>query len=96
MDDQLAAGDPGTDQPAASSTKEDALYYRRSSLISKVTQSIIALAVTLTTLACAAVLVVQGAKDGSPFSLLSNTFFLVVGFYFGQTIPNGRGGSSKG
>jgi hypothetical protein len=65
---------------------------RRVNLIWEVTQGIIALAVTLTTLAVAAVLVLQGDKGGAPLSLLSNTFFLIVGFYFGRTNHQKTGG----
>lgn len=69
---------------------------RRINLVWEYTQSAIALMVTLATLFTAARLSVGGQKSDAPFLLLSNGFFLVVGFYFGRTNhirTGGPGGS---
>lgn len=60
----------------------------------EVTQAIIAVSVTLDTLYIAAQLslVVNGEKTDSAFLLLSNAFFLVIGFYFGRTNHTRSGG----
>lgn len=65
---------------------------RRINLIWEVTQALIALAVTFTTLYVSAALVIRGAVDSASFLLLSNAFFLVVGFYFGRTNHQKVGG----
>lgn len=60
----------------------------------EVTQAIIAIAVTLDTLYVAGqlALIVSGGKSDSAFLLLSNAFFLVIGFYFGRTNHQRMGG----
>lgn len=60
----------------------------------EVTQATIAIAVTLDTLYVAAqlALVISGGKADSAFLLLSNAFFLVIGFYFGRTNHTRMGG----
>jgi cobalamin synthase len=65
---------------------------RRINLIWEVTQAIIAIAVTLTTLFVAADLTVNGNTESAAFLLLSNAFFLVIGFYFGRTNHQRVGG----
>ena len=65
---------------------------RRINLIWEATQSVIALLVTATTLYVAATLAVSGKADAAAFLLLSNAFFLVVGFYFGRTNHTRVGG----
>lgn len=56
------------------------------------TQAIIALSVCLATLYVAATLSVNDNTDMAAFLLLSNAFFLVVGFYFGRTNHTRVGG----
>jgi hypothetical protein len=68
------------------------LGQRRVNLIWELTQSLIAIAVTLTTLWTAASLAVAGNADTAAFLLLSNAFFLVIGFYFGRTNHQRTGG----
>lgn len=51
----------------------------------EVTQALIAISVTVTTLAVCAHLVVSGRSSEGAFLLLSNVFFLVVGTYFQRT-----------
>jgi hypothetical protein len=72
---------------------------RRINVIWEVTQATIALAVTGSTLYVASHLAVRGGADMATFGLLSNAFFLVVGFYFGRTNharQGGIGGSIQG
>lgn len=58
---------------------------RRVNLIWEITQALIAVAVTCTTLYVAAALSTKGEGESAAFLLLSNAFFLVIGFYFGRT-----------
>lgn len=58
----------------------------------EVTQAIIAISVTLATLFSAVQLSLGGQKAEAAFLLLSNAFFLVVGFYFGRTNHQRVGG----
>lgn len=58
----------------------------------EVTQAIIALSVTLATLYAAVTLVLKGQPADAAFLLLSNAFFLVIGFYFGRTNHQRIGG----
>jgi hypothetical protein len=68
---------------------------RRVNLIWEMTQSVIALAVAGTTLYVSASLVLRGGADLAAFVLLGNTFFLIVGFYFGRTNHEKTGGVPK-
>jgi hypothetical protein len=76
-----------TDQPLPSrTTAEEDLRtssQRRINLIWEFTQGYIAIAVTTTTLIVSAALILKGSSDST--QLLSNAFFLVIGFYFGRT-----------
>lgn len=56
------------------------------------TQSFIAIIVTISTLYVAAILATNGSGDTAAFLLLSNAFFLVIGFYFGRTNHQKTGG----
>jgi hypothetical protein len=56
------------------------------------TQAAIALAVTGATLYVAARLAMKDEQPAAAFLLLSNAFFLVVGFYFGRTNHQKTGG----
>lgn len=58
----------------------------------EVTQAVIALSVTLSTLFAATTLVISGKPADAAFLLLSNAFFLVIGFYFGRTNHTRMGG----
>ena len=64
---------------------------RRVNIIWEMTQAIIALAVTGVTLYVSAVLGLTVSQT-TAFNLLSNAFFLVVGFYFGRTNHQRTGG----
>ena len=66
--------------------------HRRVNIIWEVTQSMIALSVTLTTLYAAAMIALRPAAGEASFLLLSNAFFLVIGFYFGRTNHQRTGG----
>ena len=63
---------------------------RRVNLLWEVTQSLIAMAVTSVTLYVSAQLAL--AKETAAALLLSNAFFLVIGFYFGRTNHQRIGG----
>ena len=65
---------------------------RRVNLIWEVTQSVIALSVTITTLIASARLAIGDQAGDAAFLLLSNAFFLVIGFYFGRTNHTRTGG----
>lgn len=61
---------------------------RRINLIWEVTQAIIAIIVTMATLYVAANLALRGDGQTAAFLLLSNAFFLVIGFYFSRSNHN--------
>lgn len=63
---------------------------RRINLIWESTQAGIALSTTLTTLVVASLM--AGRGDPAALSLLSNAFFLVIGFYFSRTNHQKTGG----
>ncbi len=69
---------------------------RRVNLIWEMTQAMIAVAVTGSTLFVAGSLAVRGTQDTAPFLLLSNAFFLVIGFYFGRTNHARAGDTATG
>lgn len=87
---------------APTTTVEENLHtlgQRRINFIWEATQSLIAIAVTGATLYVAATLAVHDAGMTAAFLLLSNAFFLVIGFYFGRTNHTrvgGIGGSTAG
>lgn len=58
------------------------------------TQSFIAISVTIVTLAVSAMIVIRRHPETEPtaISLLSNSLFLVIGFYFGRTNHTRQGG----
>lgn len=57
---------------------------RKINYIWEYTQAIVAVSVTLSTLYVSAKLSTEGSNTAA-FLLLSNAFFLVIGFYFGRT-----------
>jgi hypothetical protein len=65
---------------------------RQINLIWEVTQAAIALSVTTMTLYTAAKLALLNPAQNAAFLLLSNAFFLVIGFYFGRTNHTRTGG----
>jgi hypothetical protein len=67
---------------------------RRINLIWEVTQSIIAIMVSGVTLVVSALVIQRSITDTAAFLLLSNAFFLVIGFYFGRTNHEKTGGIS--
>jgi hypothetical protein len=66
---------------------------RRINIIWEGTQAFVAIAVTIATLFVAASLALKDEKQVAAFLLLSNAFFLVIGFYFGRTNHQRQGGS---
>ncbi len=80
-----------TDARAPSTTEEEdrqTFGQRRINLIWEATQATIAVSVTIAT--------VIGALWGVESDVLSNSFFLVVGFYFGRTNHQRIGGVVQG
>lgn len=76
---------------------------RRINIIWEITQAIIALLVTGTGMFTAAILAMRSGMtdDGkamsiTAFLLISNTVFLVIGFYFGRTNHQRMGGIDSG
>jgi len=65
---------------------------RRVNILWEVTQSFIAVAVSLSTLYVSGNLALNDQTQTAAFLLLSNAFFLVVGFYFGRTNHQRVGG----
>ena len=85
----------GLDSLAATTTAQQDLVtagQRRVNLIWELTQAAIALSVSGTTLFVAGNLAIRGGADMVTFGLLSNGFFLVIGFYFGRTNHQRTGG----
>ncbi len=62
---------------------------KRVNVIWELTQAFVAISVTLVTLYVSAKLALSSEE---PMLLLSNAFFLVIGFYFGRTNHNRTGG----
>lgn len=73
--------------PPITTTEEDRHSYgqRRINLIWEVTQAIIAVVVTMATLYVSANLALKNDSQTAAFLLLSNAFFLVIGFYFSRS-----------
>ena len=65
---------------------------RRINLVWELTQAFIAVVVTLATLYVASQLALKDNGQTAAFLLLSNAFFLVIGFYFGRTNHQRSGG----
>jgi len=65
---------------------------RRINLIWEITQAVVAVSVTLVTLGVAGQLSLRVPTDTAAALLLSNAFFLVIGFYFGRTNHQRIGG----
>ena len=69
-----------------------AIRQMRINLIWEVTQSLIALSVTTATIYTAMRLALLSPGESAAFLLMSNSFFLVIGFYFGRTNHQKTGG----
>lgn len=83
--------------PATTTAEENrhSAGQRRVNIIWEVTQALIAVSVTCATLYVAASLALHSAEMAA-FLLLSNAFFLVIGFYFGRTNHQRVGGVDVG
>lgn len=88
---QAQSTDPSV--PAKTTFQEDlkTAGQRRINIIWEGTQAIIALLVTATTLYVSSSLSLRG-EGTAAFLLISNAFFLVIGFYFGRTNHQRSGG----
>jgi len=69
---------------------------RRVNMTWELTQALIAIMVTLATLYVSAKLALRDQGQVAAFLLLSNAFFLVIGFYFGRTNHQRVGGVDIG
>ncbi len=69
---------------------------RRVNILWEATQSVVALSVTFATLYVAVNLTLRVTATESAFILLSNAFFLIIGFYFGRTNHQRTGGVGGG
>jgi len=88
----LDISDPPVSSKTTSEQDRQTAGHRRVNIIWEVTQSMIAMAVTMTTLYAAALIALRPAAGEASFLLLSNAFFLVIGFYFGRTNHQRTGG----
>ena len=97
--------DPPTNIPATTTGEEDrrTAGQRRINIIWEVTQAAIALVVTGTGMFTASQLALRDDPDVNnksmaitAFLLISNTVFLVIGFYFGRTNHQRVGGIGAG
>lgn len=88
--DKMKGPDVAVNIPPKTTTEQDRHSYgqRRINLIWEVTQAIIAIIVTMATLFVAASLALRGDGQTAAFLLLSNAFFLVIGFYFSRSNHN--------
>lgn len=84
--------------PPTTTVEEDrhTLGQRRINIIWELTQAFVAIAVTLATLWVAGNLALKDQGQTAAFLLLSNAFFLVIGFYFGRTNHQRVGGVEIG
>ena len=76
------------DKPLINTTAEEDWHARdqhRINIIWEVTQAVIATSVSAATLYVSAQLTMRPTGTEAAFILLSNAFFLVIGFYFGRT-----------
>ena len=80
------------DTPSQVETTLRTAGQRRINIIWEVTQACIAIFVTVSTLYVAAKLTLGDKASEASFLLLSNAFFLVIGFYFGRTNRQKVGG----
>jgi len=92
-DENQSARVPGSIAPTTTAEQNRTTAgQRRVNLIWEWTQSAIAVLVTLATLTASIVLTLRSDANVAAFVLLSNAFFLVVGFYFGRTNHQRTGG----
>lgn len=84
--------------PSTTTREEDrhSAGQRQINRVWEFTQAVIAVSVTASTLFVAGWQVVYGSGDMAAFLLLSNAFFLVIGFYFGRTNHQRVGGVDLG
>jgi Na+/phosphate symporter len=79
-----------TSIPSTTTSEQDRHSYgqRRINLIWEITQALIAIVVTVATLYVASQLALKDDGQTAAFLLLSNAFFLVIGFYFSRSNHN--------
>ena len=88
------AGRPEDKLPSATTPEQDrtTASQRRINILWEVTQAVIAVGVTLSTVYVASTLSIRGDGGTAAFLLLSNSFFLIIGFYFSRTNHSNTGG----
>lgn len=91
IEDQKAVLSPAT----TAEQNRASVGQRRINLIWETTQAVIAVSVTITTLAVSGTMAVKGDGGTAAFLLLSNVFFLVVGTYFQRTNHTKSSGTDK-
>lgn len=88
------------EQPDNPLSKEETALHtagqRQINRIWEITQALIAVSVAGATLYVASTLSIYSQGDMAAFLLLSNAFFLVIGFYFGRTNHQRVGGVDIG
>jgi len=92
---QSSSSEPSTPSTPSQSLSETARHFAGQRLINRVweyTQATIAILVTTATLYVSSQLALSGVGEMAAFLLLSNAFFLVIGFYFGRTNHARSGG----
>lgn len=97
MSDDLDPNEQSVQAPTTTAEENRKTFgQRRINLIWEVTQALIACSVTLATLFVASQLALKNDGQTAAFLLLSNAFFLVIGFYFGRTNHTRQGGIGGG
>ncbi len=89
---------PDTPRSAETTREQDrhTAGQRQINRIWELTQALIAALVTMATLYVASRLALMDRGETAAFLLLSNAFFLVIGFYFGRTNHQRVGGVDVG
>lgn len=90
----IPLGTAPSNVPSVTTPEEDrtTASQRRVNLIWETTQAIIAVTVTTASLVVAGILALRGDSGSAAFLLLSNAFFLIIGFYFSRTNHTKTGG----
>lgn len=90
--DQAKVGDKNIAPTTTAAQDAVPAGQRRINLIWELTQAFVAVSVSTATLAAAVWEITHGRPADGSFLLLSNAFFLVIGFYFGRTNHQRIGG----
>jgi ABC-type bacteriocin/lantibiotic exporter with double-glycine peptidase domain len=95
MEDVIVSREPEQPSAVSPTTTEEqqkvSASQRKVNLVWEYSQSVIAFMVTIATLSVCVILVMRGDTTVA-LQLLSNAFFLIIGFYFGRTNHTRTGG----